>query len=205
MIPDALTSSHLRFQLDPSSNQAHIADHPTSTQLTCQLHPTSTRTQLRSSSLTHHGYNNATPATQVPQARSGTGSRLRACARPPANFAHQEDERFEPFPCLAQNAGADSLRCQRRRWPSGHMQSQCTIPDSRLQHWASHPTCEREHALLLFGLPAPFLYCKSQYIMHSARLAAGTEPHKNQTSCAQTHIHNIRKPMFRIRAPFGAL
>ena len=49
-IPDDHTSPQLRSQLDPSSNQAHIANHPTSTQLTCQLHPTSTRTQLRSSS-----------------------------------------------------------------------------------------------------------------------------------------------------------
>ena len=63
-----------------------------------------------------------------------------------------------------------------------------------------------ENALWVFtGCPAPILYCKSQDIMHAARLAARTEPQKKQTPCAQSLINSNTQAPFRIRAPFGAL
>ena len=125
--------------------------------------------------------------------------------RPPADFAHQEDESFEPFPCSTPNVGADSLRCPHTRWLSSPRGSRLKIPDSCLQNCASHPTCGREHDLGFFGLPRAHFYCKSQCMMHAPPLAARPEPKKTKTACAPSPVNYNAKPVFRFRAPFGAL
>ena len=146
------------FNSDFCSNPIHSnlksqkIPHPFSSDLSSN--PISIRTQLSPSSPRHHGYNNATPAQQYSPTKGGTNSTMRAGSRPPANSAHQEDESFEPFSCLAPNDGAASLRCPNNRWPASPTRSRRTITIACWVSCASHLTCGRKHVWVFSGCPA---------------------------------------------------
>ena len=84
--------------------------------------------------------------------------------------------------CAANAGGGLLAKCNRNARYQIHA---CSI-GRRTPRVSENTPRVSENTLWVFtGCPAPILYCKSQYIMHAARLAAGTEP-PNKTNVMRT-------------------